>query len=395
MCTCPTSKPNDLSSNKCLCPQGQYALGNMCSKVIHGDCFPKYKPVCGCDGVTYGNSCVASFLGVKKKTKGICNSLNQEFVVCLSDGDCPFGSCQDGRTYQKYSCLESICEELNFFADPCLVTSSDSLGDITLNKNFAGLWKARVSSSSVECIICTQVVPQCLANQTLVPQSCTECAHCVNAVTSSSSSSSSSGSSSSLSSSSSSGYCCTCNNSMLNCTGTPTCSVGGGNTVVCSGNDAFCCPSTNLNCNNAISFNQLSCVSSSRSLSPSNNSSSSLSSSSSSSESVIKTNLLHINEGLSGSRIITFKLCVRDGKLEGTVHQGDVFINGVIKSQNILSENEVIIDIVDKNNNSTNLRLNLISKREMQVTFSDEHTTNARKLNLFKSCLLKNQNSRK
>lgn len=302
MCVCPEVGPKDQEGNKCLCPPGQYAFGNMCSTKLHGDCFPEYKPVCGCDGITYGNSCVASFLGIKKKTKGICNVLNPRPVACLSDGDCPPGICSGGKMYQKYSCLENMCNELNFFADPCLgKSSSGSVGNIILNKNFTGIWKARVpkpyslpsSSSSGECIVCIQVVPQCLANQTLVPQSCTKCAHCVDVVPPSSSSSGSQ---------------------------------------------------------------------------------------------LVTSTLLHINESFSGSKIITLKLCVKDGQLEGTIHQGRVIDNGTIISTDIISENEVNLTVEDKNKVSVVLNLKLLNGRKMTIAFGDGHIFEARKLSLFRSC---------
>jgi len=40
------------------------ATGNACHDV--------YDPVCGCNGVTYGNSCYATSAGVKKFTSGTC-----------------------------------------------------------------------------------------------------------------------------------------------------------------------------------------------------------------------------------------------------------------------------------------------------------------------------------
>ncbi len=98
------------------------------------------------------------------------------------------------------------------------------------------------------------------------------------------------------------------------------------------------------------------------------------------------------NEGQKGSRIITFKLCVKDGDLEGTVQQGGILNMGVITSQTIISPDEISINVEGEKGAKATINLKLVNEREFTGTFTDGRTFKARKLNSFKSCLAPGHN---
>ena len=67
-----------------------------------------------------------------------------------------------------------------------LLQDSCSAADTTftiLNQDFTGIWRGKIPKERItsECVFCTQSVPECSPNQILVPQACTECAHCEDA----------------------------------------------------------------------------------------------------------------------------------------------------------------------------------------------------------------------
>jgi hypothetical protein len=81
----------------CSLPEGTCADGGK------GNCTPKpeacmmdYSPVCGCDGVTYGNACSAAANGVSVEFQGECDTLSQGCSDCKEPDDVcvfPEGDC--------------------------------------------------------------------------------------------------------------------------------------------------------------------------------------------------------------------------------------------------------------------------------------------------------------
>jgi len=103
-------------NEECKCPDGYKWTGSNCiSKTELEFCTSNFNPVCGCDGMTYSNSCVAMQNGIKIFTKGKC----PELISCETNDDCPSGVCDDGTKYKKYSCIENKCRELFFEHDLC------------------------------------------------------------------------------------------------------------------------------------------------------------------------------------------------------------------------------------------------------------------------------------
>ena len=56
-----------------------------------------------------------------ESTKSLKNQtlLNPKRLICSTKLKCPLGICSNGKTYQKYSCINGQCLPLQYFLNPC------------------------------------------------------------------------------------------------------------------------------------------------------------------------------------------------------------------------------------------------------------------------------------
>ena len=228
----------------------------------------------------------------------------------------------------------------------CKCICPDSLGSDSLNRNFSGIWKARITgnidqstSSSGECIVCAQVIPKCSGDEIIIPQSCTECSHCATANTSGN----------------------------LNCTLDGDCPLG-----TCQNGNTF----KSYSCSEDGKCTQIFYFADPCEFSPN------------SSGTIAQRNIDHSQSNI--LKTLTLRLCVKDGSLGGTIEQGNSFKGKIISqeiiSQEIISGNEVLVTVEDKDNKTLTITLKLTGKRNMLITFENADSFKARKLSLSKNC---------
>ena len=84
---------------------------------------------------------------------------------------------------------------------------------------------------------------------------------------------------------------------------------------------------------------------------------------------------------VNASHIITLKLCITDGKVQGTVQQGGILNKGTIVSQTVFSPSNVVLSIKDNKGRMSTLTLKLLEEgKKLHGTFSYGLGFNARKL---------------
>lgn len=105
----------------CQKPTGQCAEFGICMP-IPSVCSPEVDRVCGCDGVTYGNACVAAANGVSIEGLGACRpaacGLVAQSSCCFDDADCP----SDERCVDRPTCAangEGVCKPRDITSGMC------------------------------------------------------------------------------------------------------------------------------------------------------------------------------------------------------------------------------------------------------------------------------------
>ncbi len=91
-------------------------------------------------------------------------------------------------------------------------------------------------------------------------------------------------------------------------------------------------------------------------------------------------------EKCDGLKAITLKLCVKNNNLEGMVNIVGDIENGIIDSQNIISNNEVSITIKNENALTKELNLKLTDKKHLLISTDNDQTFSAKKLSPLKNC---------
>lgn len=249
----------------------------------------------------------------------MCKDPSTNTFNCEVDSDCPVGNCKDGRTYQTYSCFDATCHILNFFDDPCFVTSSSSSSGGIVDPsckcpdNFKWDGENCVEKTGNEvCILL--FAPVCGCDGITYSNSCFATQEGIKEFKEGE-----------------------CNGSS---------SSSGGINDICL-NKHF----------TGIWFGRTNKISSQ--------------------ERKIKRTILR-------PELVRLKLCLKNGLLEGSIQVGRKV--GTITSQNIISENNIILTVNFGGDNIKRLTLELINGRKIIGTFEDGESFTAKKISRFLRC---------
>ena len=129
-----------IAENGCTCQQDFSYTGAKCKKQksFSPRCLPLNKPVCGCDGFTYTNSCYAKYAGVKNFTNGPCNNeitYNKGFTGVWKTKSNPFdvtGSitlrlCVPGDDLSGNFSVEKIINNITFLSSALTSYTNEEL----------------------------------------------------------------------------------------------------------------------------------------------------------------------------------------------------------------------------------------------------------------------------
>lgn len=126
-----STTPGPCANNGCYDPQ--YVVTSAGTSVdtgtgvITADCPAVYNPVCGCNGVTYDNACMAEAAGITLYTPGTCESACVDPYEMNPDAVCPLNydpvcGC-NGVTYPN-ACRADAAGVTNYTSGPCSGSSA-------------------------------------------------------------------------------------------------------------------------------------------------------------------------------------------------------------------------------------------------------------------------------